>query len=433
MAQENLDTGLQKLKELENVDLQKIIDAINSPRLNEVVKEIENFRKTNNIAMDHESYLALIKEKKLEGIALYPAGMTWVKSQKSNVSKELLKELYKAKIESVSTFYCEYKSTTKEKDKVSYNKNRFAIDGRKVFSETYEGNIADRLNLTKRNAFDGNCWRNTQCFLDDSNQYAGEISKNSGERSIYGETDVLKYTLLRKSPEGLIGVSAYDILKYLDQNEAVVQEKPVTDEGVKCLLLYDGNIEIYLDPERDYTVKKVLQYRPLFDEQGVLDKRELLYKRVHSDFINYGNGIWIPKKIEEQNVTYDRQETIELIDCKVNMPLESSLFTDNIFVEGAYVKDLIKGFGYVVGYPHGVEKNVNKLLESENIIPPANASPPEKTQKKATKVNDLNSVSDVPLASNPALKQLPWFSIAASSLVVIAIVLALKIKPRKKT
>lgn len=377
----------------------EIIRELNSPRLNEVISEIRNHRQANGVAMDYYSYLALIGQKKLKDIELYPAYMELIEHQKSIINKEQLMELQKAKIDSISTFYCEYSSELLEKGQLSFKQNRFAIDRGKIFSEINTGVEKDRLNMHKRVSYDGDVWRFTQQSPPDIDKYFAEITKENKAKSIYADSDYLKYCFLRTPPIDK-GLSNYDLGNLLNQNHVMIQEKLVSDNGKHYLFVTNGLYELYLDPEMDFTVAKVITRKITIDEQGYLKEgAKMTYSRIHSDFVNSGNGIWIPQKIEEKYVRYEIEEHITLTNFKVNDSLDSNLFKDDIFVVGTYIKDTVNNLGYIFGYPNAIEKELDKMLSSEEIIPEENLKQVEtnilvnhpNTIKKEIKPDDVST------------------------------------------
>jgi len=366
----------------------EVIKALNSPSLNTVIEEIKRYKNSNQIAMDSATFANLIKERKLNSIEINFAYKELIKSQDPIISKEQLKELYNTKIESITSFDCQYSSTLKEKDKVTFRKNRFAIDGEKMFSEINEKIEGDNLSLIKRGAFDGITWRHLQTI--ETTKFIGEVSKNSKdsiENEIYQENDFLKLCSLRKTPENIIKLPAYDLVHFLEQEATMVQEMRTSEDGDDCLVVTDGANELILDVNKDFSLKKARFYRIVRDTNG-FSTREIIFESIISDFINCGNGIWLPKKIVVNDLANERSEIIEVLNLKVNSVLEEELFK-NIFPQGTVINDLDSKLLYVLGYPNSVEKEIDDLLISENLIASQETDFDEK-EKKTEKVIEKN-------------------------------------------
>jgi len=347
---------------------QDLIKAFNSPSLNETIQNIAEYKTINNIAMPLKVFEDLITQKKLNVGEARAAYIELMGSQDPIINKEQLKELYKAKIESISNFYCEYSSTLEKDGKASLKRNIFAFDGDKVFAEIRDGPNQNSLQVKTRSSFNGSTWQNMQlnneATLTDTtaDDYAGEITKQSLRKSIYISNDYLKYCSLAMTPNGMQAIQAFDLVAFLEQDLTTVQEKLVNEDGRNYLVVADVLREYYLDPKMDFATTKFVDYE--YSSEANYSQKEIAYQRTMSDFADCGNSIWIPQKITQTNVKYDQEESIVLTSYKINTTLEDSMF-DNIFPDGILVKNQILEVAYITGYPKVTEAHLDDLLDAK--------------------------------------------------------------------
>jgi hypothetical protein len=148
-----------------------------------------------------------------------------------------------------------------------------------------------------------------------------------------------------------------DIIELLSiEGRAFVLEEKEHVNGKNCIVLFTSSERFYLVPEYDYAMTRFESYLPvLLDEdrdKNISDQRKIgrkcIYESDLTDFIDCGNGIWVPKTIE--SVSYDngkrRSEiSVKVKDVQLNKPLQKSFFTD-VIPDDAMVSDGINNLIY---------------------------------------------------------------------------------------
>ncbi|MCL2006051.1 MAG: hypothetical protein FWG73_07775 [Planctomycetaceae bacterium] len=148
-----------------------------------------------------------------------------------------------------------------------------------------------------------------------------------------------------------------DIIQLLSiQGRAFVLEDMEYVNGKNCIVLFSMLERFYLVPEYDYAMTRFESYRSVFLEEdknkGILERRrigrEYIYESDLTDFVDCGNGIWVPttvKNVRYDNGTRTSEIRINVKDVQLNEPLPKSFFAD-VIPENAMVADGIRGLVY---------------------------------------------------------------------------------------
>jgi hypothetical protein len=147
----------------------------------------------------------------------------------------------------------------------------------------------------------------------------------------------------------------FDLESFLEAEKTHVLDRDIQLNGKKCIVVLDLSTKIYLDPEKDFSVIRFEKYAhnavptqlqstpiplsSLLGQDVRITGRKLIYRSDLTDLKNYGNGIWIPSKIENTifNTTFNEQNVVEqsvvtIEDVRVNEGIPQTFFTEIVLV-----------------------------------------------------------------------------------------------------
>jgi hypothetical protein len=145
--------------------------------------------------------------------------------------------------------------------------------------------------------------------------------------------------------------------------DTIVFEGSFDSDGVNCLLVATQSQRTWLDPARDFCVVRFEQYS-FRKQQAILNGSQKFH-----DFVDYGNGIWLPNRIQRDFFNRETGQssfssTISINEIKVNKGLGDDLFV-NIIPDGTMVIDGVNNVSYVQGNEKSIEEAFGRA------IPPA--------------------------------------------------------------
>ena len=166
---------------------------------------------------------------------------------------------------------------------------------------------------------------------------------------------------------------AYDLSEFLASPEACVLEKPDTVDGRKavvCILGTPPTFVVWLDPERNYAVLRFQTNRIMTGADGAFAGTNLRDLREATDFVDCGNGIWLPKKVvlESRDGAALTRTVVTVDEMAVNQPVDDSEFVD-VFPAGTLVEDHIARLSYAVGDVGDVGSTLSEAVESLKQMP----------------------------------------------------------------
>jgi hypothetical protein len=392
---------------------------------------IDNYRNVHAKAMTVREFENIIIDNKLTPMQVAEAYKRYMKTQNPIIDKGSLRDIYVSKIESVTTFNSELdiEITGNEGTTRSFIRTKYVSDGRKVFSEIKKGDDFHNLVLDTRLSFDGKAWRKMR---NKDNLGAGTISQRDLTDRIYKSYDFLRLCMLRKKPKNMPEPFTFDLIGMLGKEATVIQEQMESINGTDCLLITDGLTTVYLDPERGFTVMKVTQSTYPKDEAGRYLSKHERYARIFHEFVDCGNGVWIPKRVEEVGENHRITNRYTIRQLKVNKPVAGSVFTE-IFRVGDHVMDEISGLEYIVGSSLSIEATIDEKLESVGIVSEDDEREGDgvwknSTPASVTRPDDLvpsrNPEVDVPL-STATNNKLATSIIVVSSICILMFCLGL--------
>ena len=361
-----------------------------------VCEKIDNYKDIHAKAMTIHEFENLIIEHKLTFDEIAETYKRYMKTQKPLIDKNTLRDLISSKIDSLSTFVSEHDSELIIDDTRHFIRYKYVVDGRKVFSEIQKGDDFENLKLSERRSFDGHVWRE---LVNRDSLGAGSISKTDLTNMIYTPFDLLRLCMLRKTPENIPVSKSSDLINLLEDQASVVQEQLEKINGIDCLLVTNGLTKVYLDPERGFSVIKVTGTDYQRDEtKRIYLGKHKQYSRTFHELVDYGNGIWLPKYIEEIDTKYNNHNRYTIRELKVNEPVEESIF-EKIFEDGNHIVDETTGLTYVLGSPKSIERTIDEKLmsigiESENNLKVDNS---KRSNRESGQKVEVNSDVGIPV------------------------------------
>jgi hypothetical protein len=290
-----------------------------------------------------------------------------IAQQKPSITKEQLISLMKAKTNSINSFHCKYNSdeeiyingeTKRQQYKIEYTikHNQFLLDEQPIIEKSYVKRSYDGeylYNLTEQK----------------KNEYVVEKKSKLSDFMIFYRSDcpLGAAKLLNQIPG--IKFNLTDIVKFLEDPDVTVYEKKEVINGKECIIVASWSSALYLDTTMEYSLVQAIEYHHHLNNDPIpaFNGRSVCLKRILSDFVQFDNGIWLPKKVSV--VIYDMEgnkqiaHSIEASVIEVNKKISDSYFTDFI-PDGAIVMDSERNIVYQWGdYP-----SINGLLK-ETVKP----------------------------------------------------------------
>jgi len=329
-----------------------------------IKKEIHDFALAFGYVPTEEDFFRLIFR---EGVDLTTdeRGMLWVELinlQRPAVRLEHVKNLLHAKRESIKSFTCEFDVLEKNAKagyvyvvklpsffvEVRRASANGLVDDHQIFS--YAGDKLINIvnpNSQLPNARISDIPSSAVGFCPDSPFAQSMLYDTAGFDSAHPGFDFAEYFAL------FSGV--------------VLFEKRELYEGRECIVLADMGHRFLLDINKDFSlVKRIAYFHHYTDTRdgSKMVKRTLLSERHLRDLSDYGNGIWLPSKIE--NVHYSQDEeviarsTIQCTKIEINNVNDDFFEIGNVVPNNSIVFDSTLNMSYM----QSDHTSINALLKS---------------------------------------------------------------------
>jgi len=171
--------------------------------------------------------------------------------------------------------------------------------------------------------------------------------------------------LINSTTVGSEGFASIDMVRFLEDPTVFVFEKNVEFNGFNCLVAGNAYDLVFLSPDLDYSVIGASIYQYGYDENQRTVSYYLYGKSLLSDFVEFDNGVWLPKTI--QVFRYDEKgdstfrKTVKVSQIEVNKEIDDSYFTDfipdDIFIDNRDTGDFFH-------YRKGDNLSINDTLKS---------------------------------------------------------------------
>ena len=312
---------------------------VDSPEFEKAVAVFRGYREVHSAAPSLDVYYEEIEKHALSNAEQSILYAEVVKQQRPPISLSDLIAVLQSKIDSIKSFRCSY-TTTK------------------------------RSGMTCEYAFDGVKFLMHDGTPDEQKSYDGELIRDvesSKEASIYNGDSISRFhrpdmplcraMLFRPQLLDMKDVTV-NIVDFLNLNYFTVVEATSTIDDSRCLRVGCLAYEMFLDLDRNFAIKRLDSYTHKTTDAGdglpVIVGHSIKGSIAHSGFTDYGNGIWLPSKIEVSH-SDGSSTVVEAKEIQINPQIPHADFVD-IIPDGVLVKDGVKELVYVWGQRSSIDQ-----------------------------------------------------------------------------
>ena len=317
--------------------------------------QLVNFRGRTGSAPTPDFYFSVIERESLtneEQAALYAR---LVELQEPQVSMETLAAVLTSVRDSIRSFSCRYTYTndpTASIHSYTFDRNKVIFEepgpsSMVTFTTSYDGDLVRRV-VRERGKM-------TNASID-------TLQSPSSLLRIYMP---LCQAMMFNSSFFSMHSTASDLVRFLEANSFHVFEHTAVIDGSECLLVANMGFQFYLDMDKSFAVRQLDSFA--FDyvdaDAGApmaIRRRKLSDRRIHSEFTDYGNGVWLPLEMKLTHFLRGDEpedEYISVVSMEVNPEIDGSVFVD-IIPNDAFVADGTRGMTYIYGDRSSIEELV---------------------------------------------------------------------------
>ena len=169
-----------------------------------------------------------------------------------------------------------------------------------------------------------------------------------------------------------------DIVQFLSRKGfAHVFKQEKTINGIRCLVVLNEMCRFYLAIEKDLSPVRYelfsLRMKADLNPSSSIERfagRSLIFRRDFSNFVDCGNGIWIPLVIEDTRFSEDNRTDVVRVnvkDVQINKGIPDAFFTD-VIPDDAMVADGIRGLVYRQGDHASIEGLLKETVKSKRVF-----------------------------------------------------------------
>ena len=345
------------------------------------------------------------------------------RQQSPLISHADLSAMYTAKMDAVEQIHLAF-SSTNNKNQEEVRRYAYARDGENLFSSVHLND-----HLVKTYGLSENVLR----------EYRGDIPEKGWltkphrySRTFHDRRNPLALAMLLDARDNTgLDATRTDMVAFLQDTLTVVFEKTQTIDGVECVVVSDLTSTLYLDPNRDFALVKMDINSFEFDGDSRGFKVEPRFSRINSEFVDYGNGIWLPKKSTFTEL-FEGTDTIERVvlldEATVNKQIPGNLFED-IFPDGIIVIDNINN----ITYGTSVDTTISQLMSSSVTLLKEQLEkdvPFSKEPAAPIKVEEHSEEAPVVATTQKSQSQVLFLILCALGACVAGCIIVSKIKKR---
>jgi hypothetical protein len=151
---------------------------------------------------------------------------------------------------------------------------------------------------------------------------------------------------------------------------AIICPETLPGDDKEYLLASNFSRRFYFDPEKDYSVVRI---ENIVFESSRVGLQPALIKNCeikNSEFVNCGNGIWFPQKIEIINFENKRvigKCLILISSIEINKPIDSNLF-EGFIPNDAFVVDSTRDICYMQSDHPSIDNLLKETVKSKRIL-----------------------------------------------------------------
>lgn len=317
----------------------------------------EEFNKARDEIVNHAEPLTYDEFFEITGrhdLTMLESSELWrlmAERQNPPISIDELKTLYERKRDSIKTFYAVFRDGDETVT--------FALKGSdRLYLEKEDKSIVNEDDATPVSAY-----RTIHARNPSDHRVVSFYAEESGKKfSTAQRTPLSGFSALQcynpnipLAPARLVNSkqcfqntdSSSDMTKLLELHPVCLFGKPEMIDGHRCLLLAERDTKIYLDADRDYSIYAVFHHGRLKESEwgGYMPSHttEPTSKKVLHGLKDYGDGVWLPSRVETVSYAEDgsvkSEKEIVYDKIKVNRRIRDSFFED-VIPDDAYVTDV---------------------------------------------------------------------------------------------
>ncbi|MGL6196774.1 MAG: hypothetical protein ACRC2T_18335 [Thermoguttaceae bacterium] len=302
--------------------------------------KLDGFEAQNGYAPTDSDFFSIIL--KTGGLTYEEIALLYQKVKQanhSNITKDNLLKLIKAKRDSLKDFHCQYKINHNTGMQSFESEIDYAMKGKKIYLD--QSMTDNRKKLPRRTvSFDGSTFYNyTHPDQEGQVPFVG-ISENIDYQAFYEPMSPISLSMLLDS-KLFDKTFSYinDLIVFLECDDTFVCEKKEVIDGKECVVISNWYTKAWLAPDLDFSPIQVEDYSLLNKESAngadkLLTNRVIIERRNLSDLVDCGNGIWLPSKTIIQyfnkNGSPSEKTIISVSSMKINSGLKDSVFSSFI-------------------------------------------------------------------------------------------------------
>ncbi|MEM9366989.1 MAG: hypothetical protein AAGD07_13425 [Planctomycetota bacterium] len=292
--------------------------------------------------------------------------MAFLNSQKPLLSREEFSQLYSSIRQSIdrydATWEVDFRSSAEHLARGSdtYRRRRLAFSDGRLLAEFSAGKSREDIEKKRVETYDGDVRRQ---LLFHEGKMRGDVMPFNGNERFLAIGGPLQQSMLLDTVLDLDGESRGRDLASMGLYPL---EEMVDFEGEQCIqLMREPRLQFYVSPAKNFALVGLSQDRYGFSEDlGTIVENVDYSSRVLTDHKDLGNGLFLPHKstitwYESGSVV--AQEEMRLVSVNLDPQLDSSDFGD-IFGDGLFVHDAIRGISYLHGYDPAVGNTLDSLI-----------------------------------------------------------------------
>ena len=316
-----------------------------------------------------EEFYQIAEKYKIDVSGLIKLWKILAAFQNPDITKEDLRSLVLAKRNSVSDITCSYR--------IGDNSYKYAYKSDKKFyiekDELNETRFHEIRSLNEKD-YRKILFSNSDSASEAAMAIADILPLKGGELE---EGECLEMPLFQAMlfDTKFFGLDYWyaDLCLFMEESPiSCIFERYQVVNGHRCLVLADIYSQIYLDADKDFSLYKFVDYRVIEnkdkDESALPYTRYINTSRTMHDLKDYGNGIWLPSRVETKSYRPDGTVGVETNiiydEIVINGGIPDRFFED-VIPDGAIVIDGIRKMTYSWGDRPSIGSLIKNAVKSK--------------------------------------------------------------------
>ena len=316
-----------------------------------------------------EEFYQIAEKYKIDVSGLIKLWKILAAFQNPDITKEDLRSLVLAKRNSVSDITCSYR--------IGDNSYKYAYKSDKKFyiekDELNETRFHEIRSLNEKD-YRKILFSNSDSASEAAMAIADILPLKGGELE---EGECLEMPLFQAMlfDTKFFGLDYWyaDLCLFMEESPiSCIFERYQVVNGHRCLVLADIYSQVYLDADKDFSLYKFVDYRVIEnkdkDESALPYTRYINTSRTMHDLKDYGNGIWLPSRVETKSYRPDGTVGVETNiiydEIVINGGIPDRFFED-VIPDGAIVIDGIRKMTYSWGDRPSIGSLIKNAVKSK--------------------------------------------------------------------